>query len=88
MPRTVVVRHQYDADRTEEIGRATLQGGRAVLSGFPDDMLEELERKGIPEMVKGKVEFVPLSDGNRFLDALLMHYKNGYTVASEERARN
>jgi hypothetical protein len=82
MARTIIVSN-YSYDPPKEIGRAWLDGnGHAVLRGFTNDPegLDHMRTVGI--VARGDT-FIPPSEGNRFLDQMLIEFSGTYVRATE-----
>jgi hypothetical protein len=79
MPRTVVVEEHSEQDEPYEWGRATLNAqGHVIVTGFSDPLREHYIKDGIKDRIgfdgRERGTIVPITDGNAFLDLLLLEY--------------
>lgn len=88
MSRIVIV-YNYSHKPPKEIGRATLlPNGTAALSGFSRGQIQQYRVEGIradgPDDTDDIGSFIPLSDGDNFLNQLLLEFSGSYARAVEQ----
>jgi hypothetical protein len=84
MSRTVIVHHYTTpTGAPDEFGRVWLAADGSIrVRGFPAHMRQKYETQGIIDWQHGE-EVVPPTDGNRFLDVLLVEHSGTYVRAEE-----
>jgi hypothetical protein len=83
--RTVIVQKYLRPRQATEYGRAILNpDGSVTVHGFQSSRRHQWTRQGIYDFQAKR--FVPLTEGNAFLDALLKEFKGGYVRAVEQSA--